>query len=425
MKKRLVAGLLVGLSVLIFLAGCAKRPEGPGQKKINLSFADWEVTPQQLALWSKVVKEFNQTHPGINVKLEPVSGGTQPIIIRIAGGMAPDIFFWDSHILAPLIQKKAVVNLTPFIKKDKINPKKFFRSAWQGVVFAKKIYGLPPYWGAEAIAYNKTLFDKSGVPYPQDNWTWQDYLNMAKKLTRKKKGRIIQFGAVPPQLGTAMLSFGGAWFDRQGHFSGDTPQVKAALSFIQDMRYKYKVSPPMSQLGTMSESYRQEMELFMTGRLAMFSASSWTLPVLKEIKSFRWDVAPLPRKGKEKRRIEEAAAILLISTQSKHPGAAWEFVKFATYGGGTKILARGGNAVPALKEAAKEYFLPPPDHIKVFYTQTEGRESVFSPARFTWYPEWKQTILTPERDKLLLDLETPQEMINNLKKKTADFLSKQ
>jgi len=423
MKNRLIADLVVGLSVLVFLAGCAKKPEGPGQKKINLSFANWEVTPQQLALWSKVVKEFNQVHPGINVKLEPVSGGTQPMIVRIAGGMAPDIFFWDTHILAPLIQKKAVVNLTPFIKKDKVNPQKFFRSAWQGVVFDKKIYGMPPYWGATAIAYNKTLFDKAGISYPQSNWTWQDYLDIAKKLTKRERGKIVQFGAVPPQLSTAILSFGGAWFDREGHFSGDTPQVKEALSFIQDMRYKYEVSPSMSQLGPVRQAYRQEMQLFMTGRLAMFTTASWTLSVLKEIKSFRWDIAPIPRKGKEERRIEEGAAILVISTQSKHFKAAWEFVKFATYGAGTRILARGGNAVPALKEAAKKYFLPPPEHIKIFYTQRQ--ETAFSPARFTWYTEWSQKILRPERDKLLLDLETPQEMINNLKKKTKSFLKGQ
>ena len=420
MRQKFIVGLVVGLSILLFLAGCAKRPEaGAGQKRITLRFANWEITPQQQALWSKVVKEFNRTHPAIEVKLDPVSGGTQPIIIQIAGGMAPDIFFWDSHIIAPLIEKKAVVNLTPFVKKDKINPKRFFRNAWEAVVFAKKVYGMPPYWGTVAIAYNKTLFAQAGVPYPPDNWTWADYLNIARKLTKRKRGRIVQFGAVPP----GMLSFGGSWFDREGHFTGDSPQVKEGLAFVQDMRYKYKVSPAMSQLGPVRQSYRQEMQLFMTGRLAMFTASSWTLSVLKKIKSFRWDVAPLPRNGQGKRRIEKGAAMLVISTQSKHPQAAWEFVKFATYGAGTRILARGGDAVPALKAAAKEYFLPPPEHIKVFYTQMIGAETVFSPSRFTWYAEWSQKILTPESSKLFLDLETPQEMINNIKKKTENFFN--
>ncbi len=115
--------------------------------------------------------------------------------------------------------------------------------------------------------------------------------------------------------------------------------------------------------------------------------------------------------------------MLVISSQSKHPESALEFVKFATYGAGTKILARGGDAVPALKAAAKEYFLPPPEHIEVFYTRMAGAKTVFSPSRFTRYPEWSRKILTPESAKLFLDLETPQEMINNLKKKTKDFFN--
>ena len=419
MGKKILGILIPGIIVLLLLTGWGRKTKEVS--RVTLRFANWEVTPEQLRLWSEVVKKFNQTHPGIRIKFDMVSGGTQPIIVQIAGGRAPDIFFWDTHIVAPLIEKKAVLDLTPFIKKDKIDPQKFFPSAWQGAIFEGKIYGMPPYWGASAIAYNKDLFDKAGIPYPSGDWTWDDYLSLAQKLTIREDGRTIQFGATPPDVYTLLLSMGEAWFDKKGTFTGDTPGVKKALSYIQDMRYKYKVSPSMSQLGPVEQAYRSEMELFMTGKLGMFVASSWTLPVLKKIKGFSWDIAPLPRVKGGKRRVEEGAALLVISSQTRYPQEAWEFVKFVTYGEGAEILARGGNCIPALKEVAEKYFNPPPENIKVFYNQIE--EVAFSPARFTWYTEWRQQILKPELDKLLLNMQTPEEMIENLKKKTERFFS--
>ena len=41
-----------------------------------------------------------------------------------------------------------------------------------------------------AIYYNKDLFDKAGVPYPKDGWTWEDFQDTAVKLT---------YGAVAPR----------------------------------------------------------------------------------------------------------------------------------------------------------------------------------------------------------------------------------
>src|SRR5690606_27405849 len=32
-------------------------------------------------------------------------------------------------------------------------------------------------------AYNKNLFDEAGVPYPTEDWTWDDFADMAEQLS--------------------------------------------------------------------------------------------------------------------------------------------------------------------------------------------------------------------------------------------------
>ena len=42
------------------------------------------------------------------------------------------------------------------------------------------------------IYYNKKIFDEAGVPYPPtkwtEAWTWDEFVNVAKKLTKDKNG---------------------------------------------------------------------------------------------------------------------------------------------------------------------------------------------------------------------------------------------
>ena len=44
------------------------------------------------------------------------------------------------------------------------------------------------------LYYNKDLFDKAGVKYPDENWTWDDLLAAAEKLTVKDaSGKVKQY----------------------------------------------------------------------------------------------------------------------------------------------------------------------------------------------------------------------------------------
>src|SRR5437588_657670 len=45
-------------------------------------------------------------------------------------------------------------------------------------------YAIPKDFDTVGLWYNKTMFDEAGLAYPDENWTWDDLYNAAKKLTK-------------------------------------------------------------------------------------------------------------------------------------------------------------------------------------------------------------------------------------------------
>jgi ABC-type glycerol-3-phosphate transport system substrate-binding protein len=59
------------------------------------------------------------------------------------------------------------------------------------------IYGLPVYNERMALFYNKDIFDKFNVPYPKDGMTWNEMIDLSKKLNVEKDG-MLYTGFSPP-----------------------------------------------------------------------------------------------------------------------------------------------------------------------------------------------------------------------------------
>ena len=64
------------------------------------------------------------------------------------------------------------------------------------------------------INYNRDLFDKAGVAYPKQGWTWEEFREVAKALTVKdSSGNVTQFGYEVPNQNF----FVQPWFFTQRH----------------------------------------------------------------------------------------------------------------------------------------------------------------------------------------------------------------
>ena len=85
----------------------------------------------------------------------------------------------------------------------------FAPSLFEQSSFKGNIYYIPISWNNIMINYNRDLFDKAGVAYPKEGWTWDDFRETAKALTVKDaSGNVTAVrlrGAEPELLRAALV----------------------------------------------------------------------------------------------------------------------------------------------------------------------------------------------------------------------------
>lgn len=379
----LLKGLLI---ILICLAaGCARKDDG----RIKITYQTMETLPEQRKALEQLVKEFEKQYPYIDVEVLTSTTSFQKLSIQIAGGNAPDVFYYVTDRLPGMAKRGVLMELTPG------DMSAYFSQAVESCMVDGKYYLFPFHFSTDVLFYNKDLFDKEGVSYPDENWTWDDFLNAARRLTDKENK---QYGTLQPRPLLMIKSFGGESFNKDlTRCTLNSPETKKALEFIMDLDRRYGAAPAAASIKDMEQM--DGVSMFSTGRVAMFLGRTFMLSEFRKLKNFKWDIAPVPKGARNYSRL--AVGGNCISAATKHPREAWEFVKFFSGREGSLICGTSGNCVPALKETAysEAFLFPPPENARLFVDSIEYAESD-NPGLLVW-EEFYQRVVQENIAKIL------------------------
>ena len=96
---------------------------------------------------------------------------------------AADVLLTSQFALDELRRRGALVSLDALMAGDKdLNPADFLPNALKMFVDSGKTWALPAGLDPQVVYFNKDYFDKRGVPYPDANWTRDDFLEKVLKL---------------------------------------------------------------------------------------------------------------------------------------------------------------------------------------------------------------------------------------------------
>lgn len=183
MSKRLTTWLLVILLASIVLTACSSTPKQTVQ---------YEGDPQMQAtitvMYSGGLNFFNKDYgdlfrakyPNIEVKVI----GAWRDVEKVREEQKPDVLLLSYEDYVKLTGEGKLYDLNNMITEDAFNLEgvnqdiiDFLRQSGGG-----KLYGLPPHFDNQALFYNKDLFDKYSIPYPQDGMTWNEVFQLAKRF---------------------------------------------------------------------------------------------------------------------------------------------------------------------------------------------------------------------------------------------------
>lgn len=348
-----VALLLLVLLGLFGFGGTSALAKSP----TTIEFWFWTA-----ANWVNDFKEladaFEKDNPDIKVKLVYAPWGEffTKLQTRIAAGSPPDVSMLSVLYINDYVDRGLLEDLQPRVDKD-LNMADYYASMFaQGKKgYPEKLgdqYAIPAWWNNVVLFYNKDMFDKADLKYPDWNWTWDDLLATAKKLTidTNKDGKPDQYGfydlyniSYYPFLWQA----GGDMTDPTGtKFTLDKPEAIDGLKFKADLTFRYHVAPDPKVIPPPAAN---------NPLLAGYAAMEPAYSLMAFDKAYRdskinWDVAPLP-KGKV-RATQGNPDSLVIYKQAKHKEEAWRFIRFLLSEKGQKsVVSR--IAFPVLKKVAE------------------------------------------------------------------------
>nr|WP_283248460.1 sugar ABC transporter substrate-binding protein [Bacillus sp. FJAT-49711] len=358
-----------------------------------------------------------------NIEIEWVDLGDQRFektLTLISGGNSPDILYLNEWVPA-LAKRDVLMPLDDLMTADsEFNIDDFYEGLIDGNRYKENIYALPQEVSPMIMYYNKDLFDEAGVPYPNDNWTQEEFLETAMKLTNPEKKQYgfrldYWYGQT---LGWVYRN-GGNILKEDGTKTGlDSIGALKAFEFLNEI-VKKGISPNPAEMEAAGQGADAQ---FRNQQVAMFSAGLWMLPPFKdEPLNFNWDVVSMPRA--ENQNVTAGILNWGISKQTKHKEEAWKVLKYFVGHEGMKIVAESHMALPGSKdEAANQIIIDSgfPENVKAF---VDSAPNVVMDGFTSPYTTEISETMGPEIEKMLLGNQTPEETQNILVEKIDAILS--
>lgn len=379
---KIITGLILTSLMSSMFFGCTTREPAKEKKKIILKWSGYGY-PLYDKFRVEESKKFESEHPEVIVKYEPIAGAgyASKILTQIAGGTAPDMFFIPGDNPIDLAQKGALLDLTDYVERDKDYFVSIYPKLMEAQRYNGRIYALPGNANTDVLYYNKKLFDEAKVGYPNANWTWQEMLESAIKLTKKDEREIVtQFGLITYDPWLFIFQNNGAlWNEDKTRCIINSPETIEAITFVKDLKYKYHVSPTSGEV----KQQQGPIEIFAMGRAAMYGGGRWLAAAfrIKKQGELDWAVAPLPKGRKKVSRLTFNS--LGISAATKYPELSYELARFMIRPEGMKFLIEAGDSTPIRSSGEEvEFFLNEPgrpegenqiylDAMEYSYTDTE------------------------------------------------------
>lgn len=309
---------------LIVPIGC-DNCQTDGGREINLvlaTVANMQVRPILLA----AIEEFEDENPHVEVELMEIPGSKyyQKLLVMMAGGNAPDLM-WMGVGFADFVSRGVFFDLSSRIESE-IDTREYHPTVLGWYRSGDKQYGVPYGISLDLVVYNKKLFDKAGISYPEDNWRVEDLLVKAKALTidRDGDGQIDQYGyrgEIPhPMFGAKIITSDGS------RALCNSSEMVEAIQFNMELVFKWKVSAWLPWMWDETHPAGEQYSLFRQGRAAMMRSSTHEIMYLQErCADVEWDITVCPQA--RKRAYWASSKAYLVSASTRHPDKAWLLFK--------------------------------------------------------------------------------------------------
>lgn len=268
--------------------------------------------------------EYEASHPNVKIEIScqaDVSGLNQKVQATIGTADAPEIFFMNYNLAAEYIPLGIVADLSPY----NIDQSELASGIVNAYTQDGKVYAVAKDTDSYAVFYNKALFDKAGVPYPEASWTIADFCETAKKLTGDGVIGWTNSGSDRVWYNFIYANGGNIYSEDGTKAAINTPESAEVIQMLMDLTndgYAYNGA----QLGEVSDT-----AAFTSGIAAMTINGSWMISQYAGALGDNLGIVELPS-GKAGKFSANHGIGYSTTTSNEHMEETVDFLRYlATY----------------------------------------------------------------------------------------------
>ncbi|RKX75095.1 MAG: ABC transporter substrate-binding protein [Spirochaetes bacterium] len=355
--KMLTAVLLVTLIALpLFAGGKQEKQTAPAsvetasKKEVQIRIMGYggQDPAVVVRLLDEVIGEGLEKE-GIKLSYEPLEGDYNAALFNaLSAGTAADIFYIPVETAPGIIATGKVLPLNGLVDTSP-----FIDSLVEAYTFNGKIYGIAKDFNTLALHYNKDLFDKAGVAYPDENDNWD--------TLREKIGKLAGIGdniygiSLPADYARfGAFAFAAGWkpFDEKGNTNLLDPKFKTAVEYYTGMvREGIAVQPSDLGQGWTGGA-------FATEQVGIAVEGAWILGFLRnEAPNIQYGTTFMPVGPSGERGNFLYTVAYGINTDSPNREAAVKVLEALTSEEAQQFVLEQGLAIPSRKALVDNPFL--------------------------------------------------------------------
>lgn len=346
-------------------SGAASGASAGTDSQTTLTFAYWDEN-QKPAI-DKHIEEFNKQYPNITVEttITPYAQYWTKLKTQAEGSNLPDVFWMNGPNIQLYATNGMLAPLDDLVDSGAVDLANYPQALIDLYSSEGVHYGFPKDFDTIGVFYNKELFDKAGVEYPKDDWTWDDFKNTALTISEKLKDEGVY--GVATQLDGGQVGYYNTILQSGGFIIKDGKSGYAEQGSIEGLQIWADLiaagaSPNMKQMADTKPNV-----MFESGKAAMMWSGNWiTTEIASKMPDVtKVDIAPMPANKQRATVIHGLSTV--VAANSPNIDAAKAFITYLASKEAHMTEAELGTACPAFTGSQELYEQSQPQwNMKVF-----------------------------------------------------------
>ncbi|HSF81213.1 MAG TPA: extracellular solute-binding protein [Anaerolineales bacterium] len=285
--------------------------------------------PKEFTALQALVEQFNQREPSIQVSLliDFTGNWEEHWSTTMANNFdcfTADAPYWEEFDAESVLNLNSLINNEPATFVSDFSPQMMDKFRHEG-----NQYALPASSQLQMLAYNADLLARRGLSAPPNDWTFDDFIDLATAAASTSDIDPSYGYLYDPNQEFIFLGRGLKWLDTQStppQVYLDTPEM------LQHLRWLSRLKQDGVFIDQRTDWEKVNTIMF-SGQLAFWPArmgeKAWWFQGSGQEPAFKIGIAPMPQLSRGNPLISDSIDRgHYISTQSQDPRACWEWIKF-------------------------------------------------------------------------------------------------